>query len=90
MARPRRANVFEVMLPDTLPQAEQWLYEYHRNCLTHFTYLATNGAKTTAYYGAIKCLCGLKEYLLEHKTVYSCDNALIWLRILARQRHQLG
>lgn len=77
MARPRNICFFEVPL-ETLPEDQPWLIEYHEKSRTLVKYLTDNGAGSTAYHGAIRCLTLLREYLLRKGNPYTGANAIQW------------
>ena len=65
MARPRNTLFYETPLPDFLPPEKEWLRDYHKNSRKVLEYIVRNGAKSTAYHGAIKALTLFREHLLQ-------------------------
>ena len=77
MARPRNIRFYEVALGN-LPENQQWLIEYHEKSRTLVEYLTENGAGSTAYHAAIRCLTLLRDYLIGKEDRYTHKKALEW------------
>ena len=71
MAKQRNPIFYEVPLPDQLPPEKEWLRDYHRNSRTVVEYLISNGALSTACYGAVRVLTQFREDLLSSFFVLS-------------------
>ena len=78
MARPRNVLFYEIPLPDKLPEGIEWLRKYHRNSQLLIEYLVENGAKSTAYHTAVRCLTLFRDYLLANELIYSAALAEKW------------
>ena len=65
MARPRDTIFYEIPLPQTPPEKEKWLPDYHKYSEMLIRYLVDRGAQSTAYHTAIRCLTVLREYLID-------------------------
>ena len=76
MARPKNIYFFE----EIHPAGPGWLETYHENSRTLVEYLKDHGAKRYATDSAIKCLSGLREYLIDTNTTYSPEIAKEWLQ----------
>ena len=75
MARPRNTLFYETPLPDFLPPEKEWLRDYHKNSRKVLEYIVRNGAKSTAYHGAIKALTLFREHLLQNGGSFSPADA---------------
>ena len=78
MARPRNTLFYETPLPDFLPPEKEWLRDYHKNSRKVLEYIVRNGAKSTAYHGAIKALTLFREHLLQNGGCFSPADASRW------------
>lgn len=78
MARPRNTLFYETPLPDFLPPEKEWLRDYHKNSRKVLEYIVRNGAKSTAYHGAIKALTLFREHLLQNGDCFSPADASRW------------
>ena len=76
MARPRNIHFFE----EIHPTGPGWLETYHENSRILVEYLKDHGARRYATDSAIKCLSGLREYLIDANIVYSSEIAIEWLQ----------
>ena len=77
MARLRDIRFYEEPL-ENLSESQYWLIEYHENSRKLVDYLSENGAGSTAYHTAIRCVTLLREYLIGIKESYTAENALQW------------
>lgn len=80
MAKQKKPLFYEVPLPDQLPPEKEWLRDYHRNSCTVVEYLISNGALSTAYYGAVKVLTQFREDLLCSGQNFSFTAVEQWCR----------
>ena len=78
MARPKNKLFYETPLPDFLPPEKEWLREYHSNSRKVVEYIVRNGAKSTAYHGAIRVLTLFREHLLQNEICFSPADAAQW------------
>ena len=78
MARPRETIFYEIPLPQTLPEKEKWLPDYHKYSEMLMCYLVKRGAQSSVYHTAIRCLTELREYLIDTGNFYSDETAARW------------
>lgn len=78
MARPRNIRFYDEPLPQTLPEEQQWLPAYHKHSRVLVNYITKNGAGSTAFHTAIKCLAELRIFLIEEDKRYSSEIAAQW------------
>lgn len=79
MARPKDTHFYDIPLPETLQERAKWLVEYHKYSKMLISYLIDQGAGSTTYHTAIRCLTELRTYLLDRGIPYSSENAEKWL-----------
>ncbi len=79
MARPKDFRFYEAPPPEALKEENKWIADYDKNSRLLFEHMEGNGAGHTALHVTLRCLEGLRDYLLERKLPYSPEIAGQWL-----------
>ena len=78
MARSKTIRFYDIPLPLDLPEAQNWLHDYHHHSKVLADYMKAHGAGSSVCHSMNSCLTELRDYLLEKGIQYSPENAMYW------------
>ncbi len=81
MARPWKRPFYEELIQNP-KEGQEWLAEYDSNCRLVMEYLMQNKVGTTLYDCSLRCLEGLRAFLLVHGYCYSKEISDRWFKTI--------